>query len=52
VTRKGRPHKPASERAESHLHIRVNARDKAAWVKQAQRDGVTLAQWVIARLPK
>ena len=50
MTRTGRPEKPANERAESHLHIRVNARDKAAWVKAAQREGVTLAQWVIKKL--
>lgn len=48
--RTGRPPKPANERAESFLHIRVNTKDKALWVKQAQREGVTLAQWVITRL--
>lgn len=47
---RGRPSLPANERAESFLHIRVKTRDKAGWVKQAQREGVTLAQWVINRL--
>lgn len=46
----GRPPLPDADRAESHLHIRVTSRDKAGWVKSAQREGVTLAQWVIARL--
>ena len=36
--------------ADSYLHIRVTARDKSAWVKQAQREGMTLAQWVIKKL--
>lgn len=47
---KGRPPKPAKDKAESFLHIRVNTRDKAAWVKAAQREGIPLAQWVIKRL--
>lgn len=50
MTRTGRPPKPANERAESTLYIRVKTADKALWVKKAQREGVTLAQWVIKRL--
>lgn len=46
----GQPPKPPGEGAESHLHIRVRTADKSGWVKQAQQEGVTLAQWVIARL--
>jgi hypothetical protein len=48
--KRGQPPKPPGEGAESHLHIRVRTADKSGWVKQAQREGVTLAQWVIARL--
>ena len=48
--RRGQPPKPPGEGAKSHLHIRVRTADKSGWVKQAQQEGVTLAQWVIARL--
>lgn len=49
---RGAPQKPASERAESYLHIRVNTTDKTLWVKQAQREGVKLSEWVVQRLNK
>lgn len=51
--KRGRPPgttKPADERAESQLQIRVRREDKARWVKQAQREGMKLSEWVIAKL--
>jgi hypothetical protein len=50
VTLRGAPPKPADQRADSHLHIRVTAKQKAGWVKQAQKDGKKLSEWVVARL--
>ncbi len=47
---RGRPPLPDKDRADSFLHIRVTARDKSGWVKQAQKEGMTLAQWVIKKL--
>lgn len=44
--------RPADERAESWLQVRVKREDKAAWVRAAQRDGQNLSQWVIAQLQK
>jgi len=38
--------KPANERAESWLQVRVRRSEKAAWVKAAQREGKNLSQWV------
>lgn len=38
--------KPAEMRAESFLHIRCRREDKARWVKAAQREGMTLSQYV------
>lgn len=32
--------------ADSQLQIRVNSQVKARWVKQAQREGLKLSQWV------
>jgi predicted HicB family RNase H-like nuclease len=37
--------KPANERAESWLQVRVRRSEKAAWVKAAQREGKNLSQW-------
>jgi len=34
----------------SHLHIRVTPRQKALFVKMAQRHGLKLSAWVTARL--
>jgi len=47
---KGNAHasKPADERADSHLHIRVKRADKARWVKAA--DGRKLSAWVVESL--
>ncbi len=42
--------KPAAERADSLLHIRVSAHDKSGWVKQAQKNGMNLSEWAISRL--
>lgn len=36
--------------ADSHLNIRVNSHDKAGWVKQAQKEGMKLSEWVIKTL--
>jgi predicted HicB family RNase H-like nuclease len=38
--------KPADQRAESFLHIRCRREDKARWVKAAQRERLTLSQYV------
>ena len=42
----GRPKKPASERAESVVHVRVTAARKAAYVAAAKSRGVSFSQWV------
>ncbi len=34
----------------SHLHIRVNQKQKARWVKKAQARGMKLSTWVCERL--
>lgn len=44
--------KPAGERKESLLHLRVKTRDKARWVKAATKAGQKLAQWVSDTLNK
>ena len=46
----GAPAKPADERADSHLQIRVTREQKAGWVKAAQREGKKLSVWVVERL--
>ncbi len=38
--------KPDAERLSSFLHVRVTPRDKAGWVKAAQRSGKKIAEWV------
>ncbi len=38
--------KPDAERLSSFLHVRATQRDKAGWVKAAQRNGLRLAEWV------
>ena len=48
--KRGAPTKPADERADSHMHIRVTREQKAGWVKQAQREGKKLSVWVVERL--
>lgn len=35
---------------DSHLHVRCSSRDKAGWVKKAQREGLKTAEWVIRTL--
>jgi hypothetical protein len=42
--------KPPDQVASSHLHIRVTPSQKAGWVKLAQRHGLKLSEFVIARL--
>ena len=39
-------------KASSHLHIRVEPERKARYVKQAQAEGLKLAEWVKAHLDK
>ncbi len=46
----GRRNAAKDEKAESYLHIRVKTSDKARWVKQAQAEGVKLAEWVRQKL--
>lgn len=36
--------------ADSQLQVRVNSQVKARWVKQAQREGLKLSQWVHKKL--
>lgn len=36
--------------ATSFLHVRCTPRQKSGWVKAAQRAGLKLTEWVIARL--
>lgn len=38
------------DHANATLHCRVTKRDKAGWVKRAQKAGQSLAQWVIEQL--
>lgn len=38
------------ESKDTKLFIRVTRRQKAWWVKQAQREGKTLSEWVISKL--
>jgi len=42
--------KPSNQVASSYLHIEVTRRQKSRWVKAAQRHGLKLAEFVIARL--
>lgn len=48
----GQPPKADEDRASSHLHIRVTARQKAGWVKRAQVEGKKLSEWVADKLDK
>ena len=36
--------------ADTHLHVRLNSHIKSGYVKQAQREGLKLSQWVIKTL--
>lgn len=42
--------KEEAERASSFLHVRAVPRDKAGWVRAAQRRGQKLAAWVTETL--
>lgn len=35
------------EKRLSFIHARCSARDKAAWVKQAQKENMKLTEWVV-----
>ncbi|MBP8963340.1 MAG: hypothetical protein KBG39_10390 [Opitutaceae bacterium] len=39
-----------AEPATAILHVRCTPRQKAAWVKAAQRAGLRLSEWVVRRL--
>ena len=34
------------------MRLRCNLQDKARWVRQSRREGLTLSQWVINTLEK
>lgn len=36
--------------ADAHLNMRVLRKHKEKWVKQANKKGLTLSQWVIEKL--
>jgi hypothetical protein len=38
------------EPANAHIHMRVTAKEKSAWVKNAQKEGKKLSQWIRDRL--
>ena len=40
----------ASKGMNGHLNIRCNRENKAGWVKQSQRDGLSLTEWVNKKL--
>lgn len=42
--------KPDEERASSWLKLRVKPSDKSNWVKQAQKEGMSLSAWVMQKL--
>ena len=54
---RGRPEMPEEQRASSHIHLRVTASRKAAYVRAANAEGVkttgqpmTLADWAFKHL--
>jgi predicted HicB family RNase H-like nuclease len=42
--------KPETQKATSHINARVKRFDKAAWVKQAQREEMKLTAWIVKTL--
>ncbi len=42
--------KADGEKAESTVQFRCKRKDKSLWVKQAQRDGMKLTEWIINKL--
>jgi hypothetical protein len=48
--RRGQPPRPADERADVYLHVRVRRDKKARWVHEAQARGMTLAALVNERM--
>ena len=51
-TKRGRPPKAPSELAEERVELRLHPADKAAWLKLAERAGMTLSAWIRDRLDK
>ena len=42
--------KPIDELANSYIHARCKAQDKAAWVKSAQSEKLKLTEWIVKTL--
>ena len=49
---RGRPPKPADEKAEERLELRIASADKAEWQEAADRAEVKLSAWIRDRLNK
>lgn len=49
---RGRPPLPDSERADSQIQLRVTRRRKAAYVRAANKQGLTLAAWTFENLDR
>lgn len=47
---RGRPPKPADERAEERIELRLPPADKAAWQEAAERAEQPLSAWIRDRL--
>ena len=50
--KRGRPPKPAGEKAGEVFQIRLTADDKASWREAAERADLPLAAWIRDRLNK
>lgn len=48
--RRGQPPKPPEDVKSSHIHIKLTARQKAGYVKQAQDKGLKLSAWAIRKM--
>jgi predicted HicB family RNase H-like nuclease len=48
--KRGRPPKPADERAEEVFQLRLTSADKTAWRSAADESGMSLAAWIRDRL--
>jgi hypothetical protein len=47
---RGRPALPDDQKASSHIHLRSTAKRKAAYVRAAQKNKQTLADWSFEHL--
>lgn len=50
--KRGRPPKPADERAEEVFQVRLMSAEKSAWRSAADESGMSLAAWIRDRLNK